>query len=298
MSEVYHKLAPVLTRKFCITPPKNPLFRAWLPSAWLRDLAGPDTCSEFALLVANLLANGLDAEGSQIVDRITKIVSVAEPQDVPGAYMPFLVGLPEHFKQLELLLSRVDYPALFAAIVTRYIRVFLGAMPELGWNRSRPCTRCSCPDCAQLNAFLAHCSAMRQRFTMPGPRRKHLEQELGRCGAAVRQTTDTQRTLFTLVVTKTDLASDNPLAEWEKRAQQAQQVISGIDRDARTVALGDDFDENIFATRLGKEALEPAATRLPLTERASNVGTRRPAESDLIGGPPTKRAKYHIIDLT
>ena len=173
VAETFRKVVPVLLLDFRMKPSSRMAHfsrmappSSELSAAWLRDLAGPDTLSEFALFVANALGNQLETEASQMLETFQKAVSIANIHELQHIFLPFISGLPKHLTQRAISLSKADYASLFAATVTRYLRVFVGRVPPPGTNRSRPGTRCSCGDCAMVNAFLANETAVSEGFKM------------------------------------------------------------------------------------------------------------------------------------
>ncbi|KAK3299688.1 uncharacterized protein B0H64DRAFT_355933 [Chaetomium fimeti] len=112
-----------------------------------------------------------------------------------------------------------QYKTLTATLLTSYLTRSVGDRPPANPSLALPPTRCSCGDCAPLNAFLASPHQRVGRFALGEKRRRHMGYKLDACEAArsVRREEERGGACGALVVTKVGTMAEREKAAWEER---------------------------------------------------------------------------------
>lgn len=164
--------------------------------------------------------------------------------------------------------------------------------------------RCSCGDCAGLNAFLANPNLRKERFPMGKQRRQHLHNQLDAAGVDCTHVTEHVGSPHTLVVNKTTRLADAARREWRARQARADEVIKGFPAEALRALLGAEYDRivSMEGIRLGAAASGSGAATRPAAPPREEGSGRNDGLAELLEGSPRglmlKRKAVDVIDLT
>lgn len=234
-------------------------------------------------------------------ERILSEITSMNIYDFPETILPLLREVLSMIKDGEL--DAVSFRSFFQISLGRYIGRYVGAEPiQPDWSRGPvKCyknynrrqdlfggsgTHETCPDCQELNRFLADPIEKVWRLAAAEPQRKHLDNAVHNQECFV--TTDKSHRPFTIIITKHRKSFEEKHRGWKVRAKEIKehlQDIKGRHRLLRDV-LADKYDD-IVAVRVDK-----CVGNVDNALSGRGVGSSRMAQS------AGQKRKATVIDLT